>query len=58
VVKGLKSCVMEFSGELSMTMVLDDLDEFDEPVWLDPQAASPAASRPAAAMATSLLAAR
>jgi hypothetical protein len=42
-----------------MMRVLDDLDEFDEPGELDdPQAASPAASRPAAAMATSLLAPR
>jgi hypothetical protein len=39
-----------------MTMVFDDLDAFDEPGELDPpQAASPAASRPAAATATSLL---
>jgi hypothetical protein len=41
-----------------MTIVFDDLDEFDEPGELDPQAASPAARRPAAAMATSLLAPR
>jgi hypothetical protein len=47
---------MEFSGELSMTIVFDDLDEPDEPGELDPQAASPAASRPAAVMAASPLA--
>jgi hypothetical protein len=55
---GLKSWVIVVSGELSMTRVLDDLDEldFDEPDGLDEQAPSPAASRPTAAMATSPLA--
>ena len=55
---GLKSWVMVVSGELSMTRVSDDLDEvdFDEPgAGVDEHAATPAASRPTAAMATTPL---
>jgi len=54
---GLKLSVIELSGELSMMRVVavdPPLDDGLEP----PQAASPAASRPAAAMATSLLGVR
>jgi hypothetical protein len=68
--KGLKSCVMLFSGELSMTSVLPvvevpvpvlEVDELlGEPAalveeLLDEQAASPAARSPVAAMASALL---
>jgi hypothetical protein len=56
--KGLKFWVMALSGELSIVMVFDAFDAPEEPDVLDPQAASPAASRPAAVMATSLLAPR
>jgi len=52
---GLKSWVIVVSGELSMVSVVAPVDEPDELEGLDPQAASPAASRPAAATATSLL---
>ena len=60
--KGLKSCVMLFSGELSMTSVLPELAlaEVEAPppapvLELLEQAASPAARRPTAAIATALL---
>src|SRR3984957_9440291 len=66
---GLKSSVMLFSGELSMTSVEPLLEELPEPVLeellvpgaalvvelLEEQAASPAAMRPTAAIATVLL---
>ena len=67
--KGLKSWVMLFSGELSMTSVLAlvlgpalEVEELEAPVapvvddeLLEEQAASPAAMRPAAAIASALL---
>ncbi len=61
--KGLKSCVIEFSGELSITRVfvepllVPELDVVLEPddELLDEQAPSPAASRPAAATARTRL---
>src|SRR6516164_10595468 len=55
---GLKSSVMELSGELSMTSVfdLDELLLFDDPD--EPHAPSPTASRPAVANAASPLCVR
>src|SRR5215469_7415718 len=55
---GLKSSVMELSGELSMTNVfdLDELLLFDDPD--EPHAPSPIASRPAVANAASPLCVR
>jgi hypothetical protein len=55
VVKGLKFWVMAFSGELSMTRVFDEPDEFVEGAGFDEHAPSPAASRPAVATAISPL---
>src|ERR1700677_4544783 len=68
--KGLKSCVMLFSGELSMTSVAPlvlplpvdaEVAELEAPPealvveLLEEQAASPPAMRPTAAIATALL---
>ena len=51
---GLKSCVMPFSGELSMTSVAPVV-ALEGAELLDEQAASPAARRPVAASASALL---
>jgi hypothetical protein len=61
--KGLKSWVIEVSGELSMTSVFPAVLELPEPELafepdeelLDEQAPSPAASRPTAATASTRL---
>jgi hypothetical protein len=55
---GLNAWVIVLSGELSMTSVLaepDELDEPDEPELLAPQAATPAVRRAAAVTAASVL---
>ena len=52
---GLKSWVMPFSGELSMTSVAPVVVLEGAELLLDEQAASPAARRPVAASASALL---